>query len=69
MNSLVLQPLQILKLTMDGTILDARSATKKSLLKMTFGAHIAIVNLSSQYQGEILKKHTFTCIQYLQNTT
>jgi hypothetical protein len=69
MNSHVLQPLQIFKQTMDGAISDARSATKKSLLKMTFGAHLAIINLSFQYQGEISKNHTFTYIQYLQNTT
>ena len=44
---------KILKQTLDSTILDAQSATKKLNLKMTFGATIAKVTLIFQFQGKI----------------
>ena len=42
-----------MKKTLDGTILDAQSATKKLNLKMNFGATIANVTLIFQFQGKI----------------
>ena len=45
-----MQQLKILKQTLDGTILDAQSATKKLNLKMIFGATIAKVTMIFQFQ-------------------
>ena len=53
MSSHALQQLKILKKTLDGTILDAQSATKKLNLKMIFGVAIAKVTLIFQFQGKI----------------
>ena len=53
MSSHSLQQLKILKQTLDGTISDAQSATKKLNLKMIFGVAIAKVTLIFQFQGKI----------------
>ena len=45
--------LQQLKKTLDVTILDAQSATKKLNLKMIFGVAIAKVTLIFQFRGKI----------------
>ena len=44
---------KILKQTLDGTISDAQSVTKRLNLKMRFGATIAKVTLIFQFQGKI----------------
>ena len=45
--------LQQLKITLDGTISDVQSATKKLNLKMIFGVAIAKLTLIFQFQGKI----------------
>ena len=64
MSSHALQQLKILKQTLDGTISDAQSATKKLNLKMIFGVAIAKLTLIFQFQGKI-KITNFRIFQYM----